>query len=162
MAQNSVLVKNYSNVFEEIAAAGAITPGMLVELTSAGAVVAHNSAGDNALPMFAKEDEYQGKGVNDAYASGDKCHVWVPGRGDQVYAILADGQNVAIGDFLESNGEGFLQKHASDTADSDDAVTVYPNQIVGVATEAVDLSDSSGAESSGPLAYEKRIIVRIV
>jgi len=98
MAQNSVIVKNYSNVFEEIAAAGAITPGMLIELTSAGAVVAHNTAGDTVLPMFAKEDEYQGKGINDAYASGDQCHVWIPGKGDQVYAILADGESVAKGE----------------------------------------------------------------
>lgn len=157
MAQNSVIVKNYSNVFEEIPAAGAITPGMLIELTSAGAVVAHNTASDNALPMFAKEDEYQGKGVNDAYASGDKVAVWIPGRGDQVYAILADGQSVAIGDFLESNGEGFLQKHEAGSA----AVVEAANPIVGVATEAVDLSASSGKESSGPLGLEKRIIVRI-
>jgi len=161
MAQNSIIVKNYSNVFEEIEAGGAITPGMLIELASTGKVVAHNSAAVTALPMFAKEDEYQGKGINDAYASGDKVPVWIPGRGDQVYAILADGQNVAKGDFLESNGEGFLQKHVADTMSSAGG-TVYPQAVVGVATEAVDLSDSSAAESSGPLAYEKRIIVRIV
>lgn len=161
MAQNSVIVKNYSNVFEEIAAGGAITPGMLLEVNSAGAVVAHNTAGDTALPMFAKEDEYQGKGINDAYASGDKCHVWIPGKGDQVYAILADGENVAIGDFLESNGEGFLQKLVVDPVSSAGG-DIQPQSVVAVATEAVDLSDSSAAESSGPLAYEKRIIVRIV
>lgn len=158
MAQNSVIVKNYSNVFEEIEAGGAITPGMLIELASTGKVVAHNSAGESVLPMFAKEDEYQGKGINDAYASGDKCHVWIPGKGDQVYAILADGESVAIGDFLESNGEGFLQKQVIGSA----LEVEQPNTVVAVATEAVDLSDSSAAESSGPLAYEKRIIVRIV
>jgi len=161
MAQNSVLVKNYSNVFEELAAAGAITPGMLVELTSAGAVVAHNSAGENALIMFARENEYEGKGINDAYASGDKCHVWIPGRGDQVYAILADGENVAIGDFLESNGEGYLRKFVADPVSSAGG-DIQPQSLIGVATEAVDLSDSSAEESSGPLAYEKRIIVRII
>lgn len=159
---HSIIFKNYSNVFEEYVTAGIVTPGMLVEVTSAGLVVAHNSAGTTAQPAFAVEDELQGKGINDDYASGARIpKVWFPRRGDQVQAILADGENVAIGDFLESNGEGFLQKHVVDTHSSAEADVGSPQAIVGVALEAVDLSDSSGAESSGPLAYEKRIRVSI-
>jgi len=157
MAQKSIIVNNYLNVFTEEIAGGGITPGMLIELASTGKVVAHNSAGVTALPMFAKEDELQGKGINDAYILDDKVQVFFPQRGDQVLGILADGENVAIGDLLESNGEGFLQKHVLGSA----LVVEAPQVIVGVATEAVDLSDSSATESSGPLAYEKRIIVRI-
>lgn len=157
MGQNSIKVKNYSDVMEEYPAGAGITPGHLVSLASTGKVVVHPTAGASAVAMFAVEDELQGKTINEAFVLDDKVQVWIPGRGDQVYAIIPDGQNIAIGDLLESNGTGMLQKvvqaSAADKADLG---------IVAVALEAVDLSDTSGAESSGPLGYDKRIIVRIV
>ena len=137
-------------------AAAAITPGMLVELTSAGKVQAHSTAGGNAQRMFAFEDELQGKGINDAYATDDKVQVWVCRPGDQVYAILPDGQNIAVGDLLESAGDGMLQAHSPASEGLE-----FPEGVIGVALEAVDLSDSSGAESSGPLGYDKRIFRKI-
>ena len=94
------------------------------------------------------EDELQGKGIADAYVAGDMVQVWVAQRGEIVYAQIEDEQNIAIGDFLESNGEGCLQAHVADTADSDDSITVYPNQIVAQALEALDLSGLSAAGSS--------------
>jgi len=166
MAKNTIKLKNANNIVNEYAAAAAITPGMLIELTSSGTVQAHSTAGGNAVQSFATEDSLQGKGVNDAYASADKVQCWHCTPGDEVYAILADGENVAIGDFLESNGAGYLKKHVSDTEsfESGDTftLTVYPNQIVGQSLETLDLSDSSGAESSGALGYNKRIEIRIV
>lgn len=146
---NTIKVKKYSDVIEEIVAGGTITPGMLLELNSSDAVVAHNSAGENQLPMFALEDELQGKEITDNYASADKVQVWIPGRGDQVYALLADGQNVSIGDFLESAGDGTLQAHAADSA------AVPTQAIVGVALEALDLSASANTAAG-------RIVVRII
>lgn len=167
MAQNSVIIKNYLNIFEEYEAAAAITPGMLVEFTSAGKVQAHSTAEGNAIPMFAKENELEGQGLSDAYAADDQVQVWIPQRGDQAYAILADEQNVAVGDFLESNGAGYLQKHVSDTEsfESNEAgeITVYPNAIVAQALEAIDLEGSSGEESeNADLDFNQRIKVRIV
>lgn len=164
----TIKVKNFSDVNEEIQAAGAITPGMLLALNSSGYVIAHNAAGQNALPMFACEDELQGNGVDDAYASGDKVAVWIPNRGDVVQAILADGENVNIGDYLESNGAGYLQKHVADKESFESAetgsITVYPNQIVGQVLEAKDLSGSSGedSEDSGGVGYNRRVKVRII
>jgi len=166
MAYKTIKLKKWQDVIEEITAGGAITPGMLLLLNSSGEVIAHNLAGQNAIPMFALEDELQGNGINDAYADNDKVQVWFPGRGDQVYAILADGNSVAIGDYLESDGSGMLQKHTADTESFESAeageITVYPLQIVAQALEAIDIDDSSGAESSGDLGYDKRIRVRIV
>lgn len=158
---NSVKLKNFSDVNEEYTAtAVALIPGMLLELTSAGLVQAHSTAGGTVLPMFAFEDELQGKGIDQAYAVSDKIQVWIPGRGDQVYAILADDNNVAIGNFLESNGAGLLQKHASDDSSVAPNIT---NQIVGVALEAVDLTGDSSTESSAsPLGVNRRIKVRLV
>jgi len=171
MGFNTIKLKKYLDIINEYTAtAVAITPGMLIELTSANLVQAHSNEGQNVLPMFALEDELQGKGIDDNYAASDKIQCWVAVRGEEVYAILEDGETIVIGDFLESNGAGLLQKHNPDEADSDDAITVYTNQIVGIALEAVDLSTSSGeASSEGPglessvdtLGYNRRIKIRI-
>lgn len=151
MARNSIIIKNYSDIFEEFLAGGTIYPGMLLLQSSATAVIAHNDdAPANCVPMFAVEDALQGKGIDDTYVSGDPVHVWIPGRGDQVYAILADGENVAAGAFLESDGQGYLQAYTSGKA-------------IAQALEALDLSGSSGEESSvSPFGYSKRIKVRII
>lgn len=138
-------------------------PGHLLERTSADKVQKHSTSGGTcALPMFAIEDENQGKGIDDAFAADARVVCWMPQRGDQVYAVLADGQSVAIGDYLESNGDGTLKKFSPDTADSDDPFTGYDRQVVAQADETLDLSDSSGGETTGTLGYDKRIKVTIV
>ena len=161
MAYNTIKVKKYSDVIEEMVASAAVTPGMLLIIESTGKVKAHNQADKDAFPIFALEDELQGKGIDDAYAANAPVQCWIPYRGDIVNAILADGENVAIGDPLTSDGHGRLKKHVTDTGASTVPWTVYPEQIVGYAAEALDLSGSSGEETSGPLGYHKRLLVRI-
>lgn len=154
MASNTIKLKNYLNIFEEYVASGEIYPGMLLNFSAANTVRAHNDdAPANAcLPMFALEDAFQGKGIDDEYVSGDPVNVWIPTRGDEVYAILEDGQNIAVGDFLESNGAGYLQKFTSG------------NGAIAVALEALDLSGSTGLEDSSeiPLGTARRIKVKIL
>ena len=136
--RHSVIIKNYLNIFEEFVASAAITPGHLVELMSTGEIRVHATAGGNVLPMFAMEDELQGNDIDDAYADGDVVKVWIPQRGDIVNAILADGQNISIGDFLESTNDGTLTKHVADSG----AGANLGNQIIGQAIEAVNLAAS--------------------
>ena len=151
MAKNTIKLKKYTDVIEEFVANAAITPGHLVEVMSTGKVRVHATAGGNVLPMFALEDELQGKGIDDAYAANAPVQVWIPNRGDIVNCLLKDGQNVAIGDFLESAGNGKLQKHVADSTGD-----IYTQSIVAQAIEAVDMSGSSGEDPDG------RIQVRIV
>jgi hypothetical protein len=153
MAQNSIILKNYSDVFEEYTAGGTIYPGMLLSFSAANTVVAHADDAPTAgcLTMFACEDALQGKDIDQTYVTGDKVKVWVPGRGDEVYAILEDGANVAFGAYLESNGAGYLQAFSSG------------NGAVAIALETLDLTGSSGiADSSAPLGFNKRIKVKIL
>ena len=153
MAKNSIIIKSYVKIQEELTAtAVAITPGMLLEQTSTGAVQAHSGQADNCLPMVAFEDELQGRGIDTDYAVSTRVQVLIPRRGDILNMLLADGQTVVIGDFLESNGAGALQIVVDD-APSDQT---YPANIVGQAIEALDLSDSSNATALG------RIQVRIM
>lgn len=107
MAKNTIKLKKYSDVIEEFVAGAAITPGMLVALNASGAVIPHNAADGNAIPMFALEDELQGKTIDDVYAAGDPVQVWVAGRGDIVNAIA--GTAITAGDFLVSDGTGKLK-----------------------------------------------------
>lgn len=165
---NTIKAKSYTNIIEEYTANAAILPGQLVELMSTGKVRVHANAGQNALPMFAVEDDLQGNGIDDSYSADDKVQIWVPRRGDIVYAVLADGNDVSKGDFLESDGNGDLQKHTADVAQGGGSsaiadTTVYGSQIVGVALQTVDTSDSSGGESSdATLGYRRRIQVRVI
>ena len=164
---NTIKLKDYLHIQEELVANAVITPGMLIEEMSTGKVRKHANSGQNVLPMFAVEDELQGNGINDDYAAADQVQCWIPTRGDQVWCIVADGAAaIVIGAPLESSGDGFLKLHTpvveSGEESSGNVTTFYANPIVGYALTAVDLSDSSGAEDSSALGYNKRIKVRIL
>lgn len=160
---NTIKLKKYQDIIEEYEAASAITPGNLIELSSAGKVQNHATAGGEVLPMFALEDELQGNGIEDAYASGDKVQCWVAQRGEIVYARLADGESVAIGDFLVSNGNGCLKKHTAFAHTGSEETTLYAQPLVGVALEARELDSLSGGGGDSSLAENSQYIkVRIV
>ena len=162
MSYNTIKIKKYSDNIDELVADAAILPGCLVELTTDNEIKVHATAGGNVGPkMFALEDELQGKGIDDAYAAGDKVQVWFPAPGDVVLAILADGQSVGEGTLLESNGAGYLQAH---TPDEDSVLpNIQSNIIVAMSLEEMDASaDSSGQDVGGGLGANKRIRVRIV
>src|SRR5512133_792335 len=149
MAFNTVILKNYGNNFVEYEAYEALSPGMLVEPRAGYSTLKkHATEGGNAIPMFAVEDKFQGKGITDAYAAGDKVQVWIPQPGDEVYAQIEDEQDIAIGDFLESNGFGYLQKITDVQISSQADDVVYPLQIVAQALEKLELSSLSAAGSS--------------
>ena len=163
---NTIKLKKYLDIINERIANAVITPGMLIEIMTTGRVRAHSTAEGNATKTFALEDELQGKGIDDNYAALDRVQEWSAVPGEEVNAILADGYDVDMGDWLASNGDGYLREHTAEAESWDvseaGAVTVNPLQIVAQALEAVDSSGSSGEESSGALGYAKRIRVRIV
>ncbi len=145
MAYNTIVLKQFGEmVKEELEANAAITPGMLIEEMTTGKVRKHASANGSAKAMFALEDELQGKDIDEDYAAGDRVACWHPRRGDQVYALLADGENVAINDLLASNGDGFLQKFVGGASTLED----LPLEVVAMAKEAIDRSSSSGGDTN--------------
>ncbi len=157
---NTIKIKKYVDIVEQYPAHDAnIVPGHLLKLLSTGKVDGHADEEGVAVPMFALEDELQGKTIDDKYATDAPVQVWIPQRGEQVLAVLKDDENVAVGDYLVSAGTGELQKKKPlESLDSWETET--RDSIVAQALEAVDLSDSSGAWS--PTAHERRIKVRIV
>lgn len=137
MAKNVIKVKSYLNIREEKTAAAALTPGHLIERTSADKVQKHSSAGGPAFPMFALEDAEQGRTISQAYDTSDNAqvHCWIPTRGDVVNArISSTSEALVIGDFVESAGDGTLRKY--DIASSG-GVIEGASVIVGRAIEAI-------------------------
>ena len=152
--KNTIKLKKYSDHIEEWVANAAIMPGMLVELMTTGKIRPHSDANGNAMPMFALEDELQGKGVDEAYAAADPVQVWIPYRGDKVYALLEDGQTVVIGDWLVSAGNGHLRKFVGGDSGAAEELSL---EIVAMAYEAMDASESSGGDQP-----QRRIEVLVV
>lgn len=111
---------------ERRAAAGtAIKPGHLITKTAADEVTQTVTAGASIEVIVAKEDSYQGKTVDDAYAPGDPVffHQCVPGNKIQV--ILKAGENVSPADYLTPNGDGRVKK-----ATGTDARLLKPAEVL--------------------------------
>lgn len=154
--EKTIILKGRGIRKERIANA-AITPGHLVELMTTNKLRVHATAGGNCQKAFAVENDLIGGTIDTAYATNAQVQYEVMERGSEVNAILKNGENVAIGDFLESAGNGELQKHVADvdlnhpgSAD----FTVYTNQIVAVALQAVNMSGSSDADPSNRIKVE--------
>lgn len=119
---------------EAPAATGAgITPGMLLERTTAGEVQPHSTPGGLASPMFAREADYVGDSIDAVAADGETVPIWDCRKGDQVYGFLAAGENVSLGAYLESDGAGAFQAHTAGTPG-----TTFPGNAIVKAAEAVD------------------------
>jgi hypothetical protein len=96
---------------KEAKSGAGLTPGMLAAINAAGLLIPHATAGGVAMPTFIREAAYIGKSIDDVFASGDTVPYMACRAGDEVYAILEDGNNVANGAYLESAGDGSLQLH---------------------------------------------------
>lgn len=127
---------------KEGTAGGSITPGHLVTYDANGDIVVHADAGKNAVTTFAAEQDYIGGDIDYSYAAGDRVGYNFFKPGEEVYAFLNTGENVAIGEMLESAGNGSLKVHTPQPVDEGGTETyaVQGNAIVGRALENVDNS----------------------
>lgn len=149
MAYRTVILKNYGNNFVEYEASEALSPGMILEpVSGANTIKKHATEGGDAVPIIALENKLEGKGITDAYAAADKVQCWIPQRGDEAYLLIEDEQNIAIGDFLESNGAGYLQKVTDIQLSSQVVDIAYSRPKLAQALDALDLSGLSAAGSS--------------
>ena len=111
-------------ILKERKANAAITPGHLIEVMNTGNVRVHSTAGGQAQRAFALENDLIGKGIDDAYAQNDNVRYAVFPPGAEVNALLVTGETVAIGDFLESAGNGTLQVSSTPVEGSNVAIAL--------------------------------------
>jgi hypothetical protein len=124
MANNSILLRPFSNNQEEALASVEVKPGHLLARDSDGKFKPHDSAGGYAERLFAKEDDLQGNTTADAYAIGDRVIAYHALPGDEIQVLYTASEDIAIGDLLESAGDGTLREITSGVA-------------VAVATQAI-------------------------
>jgi hypothetical protein len=118
---------------EEYPAAAGLTPGHLLEITSAGTCQRASSAVIKRS-MFAKEDPLlRGATIDTAYVANDIVPCHMAQTGDMVYGFVpAAAVAIVSGDPLKSNGDGTVVKSLAAT-----------DQLIGDAEAAVD--NSAGA-----------------
>ena len=127
------------NQIKEALSAGAITPGHLIELNSAGDAVVHNSAGAPTRKLFALENVATAKTISDAYVDNETVRYLEAKRGDVVYGWLINGSGqdvTANSSRLVSDGSGNVG--IADGAELD-------TEVVGVAGESIDNDPGSAA-----------------
>jgi hypothetical protein len=116
------------------ALAATIYPGYLCEHhTTAGVVKVHATAGGNNNKMFALINDLKGGDLTDNYPINERVQLAVLARGSEINSMLSENQAIAVGDLLESAGDGTLQEWSSDPS----LGAVNYLAIVGQALEAV-------------------------
>lgn len=144
MASNTIMIRGaeYARRMERLATAAVITPGQILSLNSDDKVLRHATAGGRFTRLVAVEDENQGRGIDTDYAASSRVQFNVVKPGDVINALVADGEDISIGDEIESNGDGDVREVTGDSGGTAEG------SIIGIALEALDLSDSSGADPS--------------
>lgn len=131
-APATILLKGSPPV-KEANAGGAITPGHLITRGSGGTMTVAGTASEG-LPHFAMEQDFVGKDINTAYASGERVQFIVGQPGDEVNALIpAAAAAIVIGDLLQAGAGGTVIKRTS------------TNKIFAVALEAKDNSAGGSA-----------------
>lgn len=126
-----VLIGELEEYHEEAPAFGStqIKPGYLLEVYNDSGTKkfrAHSVRGGRSQKLFAKEDSFRGgtvagliagiEGTAVSYYLGTNNDQVLAHRaqpGDKIQAVLKKGENIAIGDWLVSGGDGTLVKAAS-------------------------------------------------
>jgi len=127
--------------YEEANASGVITPGQFIKVDADKKVLRHATVGGGGERLFAIEDPFQGRTIDDNYAVDDLVRYEAAVPGQEILAILDAGENVVAGAALQSAGNGNLEARTS------------TNEIVAYAMEPLNLSGSG--------AVATRIAVRV-
>ncbi len=110
MARRVIVLKGDPIFTEDTDAAEAITPGHLISRGSGGTFSKNTTAANQAI-VHAVERVELGQDIDDAYAANDRVKAAHCKPGDRIYALIASGSNVAIGDYLcPSTTGGLLTK----------------------------------------------------
>ncbi len=158
MAPRTILLKG-RGIRKEAVAGGAITPGHLVTLNSASKLIVHNVARGKAAACFAVENDLNGKGIDDAYANNDYVQAEYLMTGCEVYALVAaNAAAIAVGDLLESAGDGTLRKFVGLTDNSGGTANTTLQAVSGTFQQAelannfADIAAQLNNEKAGCIA----------
>lgn len=143
---HTIVIRGTKETQETALASGTVYPGFLLEPhTTADTFKAHAATGiKGGGAIFAIEDELQGNDIADAYTSGSRMQIYFAKPGDVIYVRIVNGANIAIGDKLVSNGNGYMKELTPDAS-----AVVIEQYTMGYAMDACDMSGSSGVDPDG-------------
>lgn len=116
---NVIILAGTYELINDIVAGEAITPGQLVEKYSDGGVIKwRKSTSATAVQNahIAMDQPWLNKTVDDACAAGDQIPVAILKPGGVFWGLIPSGQDIAIADYLQSNGDGNLKEATATTA----------------------------------------------
>lgn len=91
---------------ERQAGAAGIMPGDCLMIDANNEFVVQANASGKEPVIVAKEDDLQGKTIDQAYADEDVVFAHFAQKGDKLYLRLAASQTITIDDLLDYNGDG--------------------------------------------------------
>jgi hypothetical protein len=148
MADKIILGGDEDPTIDEAVADATITPGDLIKRTSTG-VIRHATAAGNAMQIFAINSASQNRGIDSDYVAAEIVPFVIAESGTVINArVAAAATAIAVGDFLESAGNGTLRKHVAQSVNEAGSASIYTIQvaaIVGIALEAIDNSGGGTA-----------------
>lgn len=143
---NTILVKG-DPIQKEGTAAAAMQPGHLVAIATTsdgGAKITytkHSSAAAPASRTFVRERDWMGGDTSETIAQGERVEVITCRPGDEVYARVANGVEIATaGVLVESAGDGTVR--AMTAGDAGGTPPVFAGVPIGITMEAVDNGDN--------------------
>lgn len=149
MAYRTIIAKGRGVRMERLAG-GAVTPGHLVMLNSSDKLVVHATARQYTPPIVAIEAEYVGNDLDAAYANNDLMLAEYLLPGMEVYMLFgAASHTIAIGELLESAGDGTLREltaltdSSGGTANTTIADVAASYNEAGLADNFADLASAS-------------------
>ncbi len=144
---HTILLKTATNEFlqkELRAGIAGILPGDLLDISSGSFIPFSGAKGVNAIPRFALEsaysDDHTVAAINDPYAASDTVFSVIAQEGDEVYAWLADGESVSVGDKVVAAGSAAPGDLAAAGTAAATGATI--EAVIGRAMEAVTASGS--------------------
>lgn len=101
---------------ERFAGAAGIMPGDCLMVDAGNEYVVQATAGGAHRVIVAKEDDLQGKTIDDAYADAVPVFGHAARPGDKVYVRLTTSQTITIDEMLEYDGTGKVRVLAAGVA----------------------------------------------
>lgn len=146
---NTIILNSVGAVhLKESYANGTITPGDFLERATDGDFQRHSTAEIAGPRLIALENDLEGDGIDDNYASGDNVRAAYLKPGDEVYAFVpASAAAIVIGDHLVFDGTGCVIKgdRVAATALALNTSNAYTDAAVNTAVNAAVDSAIEGA-----------------
>lgn len=116
---NTVKLAGEGLIVADINTSEIATPGHLAEMFSDSGTLKwrKNTSATNqpTLAVYLEQDELN-KGVDDNYAANSLAKVWFMYPGCTFWGLIASGQDIVNGDYLQSAGDGTLKEATAVTA----------------------------------------------